>query len=733
MVRIGRIAGMLLAGALGCMAANTETVLKNFAFPPKGYSLGSGLTGGPAGELYGTTESGGPTNSGVVYRIDASGMTVLYYFTGGADGGFPEGHLARDSAGNLYGATLFGGQGDHGVVYMLDPTGKETVLYAFAGPLDRGGPESGVIRDEAGNLYGTTLSGGVYGDGMLFKIDPAGHETVLYSFNEKSGGGGPTGTLIRSSGGDFYGTTFGGGSAGWGTVFKVDAKGHETVLHNFRFARGGFPRSGVIRDAAGNFYGTTSVGGAGCAKQGCGVVFKLDPRGNYTVLYGFTGPGGQYPYSGVIRDEAGNLYGTASDGGALLGGVVYKVDPSGNETVLLNFPGGSRPVDGVIRDAAGNLYGTIPVGGRAGLGAVYKIDPSGVETVLHSFLGSRPGSYPTAGVIGDSTGALYGTTRFGGEDDVGVVYKLDAGGETVLYSFTGGADGGSPSSGVMRDSAGNLYGTTEFGGAAGFGVVFMVDPSRNETVLYSFQGGDDGAHPRGGVIRDAEGNLYGTTLDGGAAGLGCVFKLDASGNETILHMFTGGPDGSNPYGGVIRDQAGNLFGTATNGGGRSDAGVVFKVDGAGNETIVHQFGGPGDGAAPSSGLIMDAKGNLYGTTTAGGIGDSGAVYEVDAGGGERVLYSFLGIENGYRPGGGLTRDAAGNFYGTTIYGGTWDAGIVFMLSPAGQETVLYQFTDGVDGGLPLAGVIRDSAGNLFGTASSGGAKGWGVVFKVAGQ
>ena len=241
------------------------------------------------------------------------------------------------------------------------------------------------------------------------------------------------------------------------------------MLHNFRFAEGNRPRSGVIRDAAGNLYGATETGGSGCAQQGCGVVFKLDPSGKYSVLYRFTGPGGEYSESGVIRDAAGNLYGTALGGGAQGDGVVYKVDPSGNETVLFSFApgaGGNRPITAVIRDAAGNLYGTTLSGGPANVGVVYKLDPSGVETVIHGFRGGRSGAYPTAGVIGDSTGALYGTTAYGGVYGAGVVYKLDAGGETVLYSFTGGADGRIPYSGVIRDSAGNLYGTTQSGGAA---------------------------------------------------------------------------------------------------------------------------------------------------------------------------------------------------------------------------------------------------------------------------
>ena len=189
------------------------------------------------------------------------------------------------------------------------------------------------------------------------------------------------------------------------------------------------------------------------------------------------------------------------------------------------------------------------------------------ETLLHHFASLPQGAYPEAGVVRDPAGNLYGTTVNGGAAGWGVVFKLDtAGRQTVLYNFTGGADGGNPSGGVIGDSAGNFYGTTLNGGAASWGVVFKLDKSGHETVLYSFTGGTDGWNPSGGVIRDSAGNLYGTTQIGGAVGWGVVFKLDKSGQETVPYSFTGGTDGWNPSGGVIRYSAGNLYGTTQIGG-----------------------------------------------------------------------------------------------------------------------------------------------------------------------
>jgi uncharacterized repeat protein (TIGR03803 family) len=340
-------------------------------------------------------------------------------------------------------------------------------------------------------------------------------------------------------------------------------------------------------------------------------------------------PKGANPFAGVVRDLAGNLYGTTTYGGEKFCGfygtgcgVVYKLDPAGHEKRLYAFMGladGGTPSYAGVIDSAGNLYGTTSQGGQGvpGSGVVYKLDPAGQETVLYTFTGGSDGANPSFGVVRDSAGNLYGTTG-GGGDCCGVVFKIDPSGQyTVLYTFTGGADGGYPGGGVIRDSAGNLYGTTENGGdlsctaffSPGCGVVFKVDPSGQETVLYSFTGGADGGFPFvAGVIRDPAGNLYGTTFAGGGSGCndsggfgtdgcGVVYKLDTSGQETVLHTFTGGSDGGNPFPGLVRDRAGNLYGTTGGGGDLSctfypyapGCGVVFKVDPSGQETVLYSF------------------------------------------------------------------------------------------------------------------------------------------------
>jgi uncharacterized repeat protein (TIGR03803 family) len=256
---------------------------------------------------------------------------------------------------------------------------------------------------------------------------------------------------------------------------------------------------------------------------------------------------------------------------------------------------------------------------------VFQLDPSGNPTVLYSFTGGSDGAYPEAGVIADVAGNLYGTTISGGANDAGTVFQLTpAGALNVLYSFTGGSDGALPWAGMIADAPGNLYGTTYGGGASGQGTVFKLDPSGTLTVLYSFTGGND-ASPWAGLIADTAGNLYGTTE--GGDGPGEVFQLTPSGTLTVLHSFTGGSDGAYPEAGVIADVAGNLYGT-TWGGGAGGQGTLFQLTPSDTLTVLHSFTGGSDGAWPGGDLLVDAAGNLYGTTTGGGAGGQGAVFEL---------------------------------------------------------------------------------------------------------
>ena len=645
----------------------------------------------------------------------AATSVVLHRFNDRMPHGInPYAGVVRDTAGNLYGTTLAGGRGNGGggVVFKVNPAGSETVLHEFQGGTDGVSPTDGVILDAAGNLYGTTKQGGSANQGVVYKVAPGGQETVLYTFTGGTDGGNPAGGLVLDSAGSVYGTTLGGGIAegtqGDGVIFKLSASGQEMVLYTFTTP--GEP-TGVIRDAAGDLFGTLQTGGA----QGAGAIYELSAAGQFSLLYSF--PTGDYeslPLGHLIRDSAGNIYGACMSGGATGAGMVYKLDPQAAVTVLYTFTGGAdggNPQAGLVRDAAGNLYGAAQRGGSAGgHGVVFIVDPAGQETVLHSFTNQLDGGTPNGALVRDPAGNLLGTTVYGGENgNSGVVYRLDtAGTETSLYLFPGGPSGGrEPKGGVIRDSIGNLYGTTYHGGVYGAGLVYELDTSGRFSVLYPFTGGADGALPSAGLILDSEGNLYGTTQAGGAWGEGAVYKVDPSGKETVLYSFTGALDGALPMSGVIGDPGGNLYGT-TQGGGEFGYGVVYKLDPSGKQTVLHTFTNGADGGSPQAGVIMDSEANLYGTTTYGGqinyeALNYGVVYKLDAEGNQTTLYTFRGPPtggDGAHPYSGVVMDPAGNLYGTTNQGGTTGCacGIVYRIDTSGNETVLYKF--GANGGFP---------------------------------
>ena len=306
---------------------------------------------------------------------------------------------------------------------------------------------------------------------------------------------------------------------------------------------------------------------------------------------------------------------------------------------------------------------------------------------------------------------------------------------TVLYTFNGSPDGANPRAGLILDSRGTLYGTTVGGGVTtcqftGCGVAFKLDATGKETVLHRFRQGSlgGGTKPLGRLVRDAMGNLYGSASAGGyddcADGCGSVFKLDKTGKETVLLSFRSEGAGQGPQG-LIRDSTGNLYGNAGAGGLCKTCGLVFKLSSTNNYSVLHKFKGASDGANPIGALVRDPEGRLYGATVGGGTsgcGGSGCgtVFKVNQKQKHTMLYKFAGGTDGAFPFAGVVRDSAGNLYGTTEAGGVpgcsgFGCGTVFKLDPTGKETVLYTFTGGTDGGLPLAGVVRDAAGNLYGT------------------
>ena len=742
----------------------SQKVLYSFgATPTDGKYPYGNLVFDAAGNLFGTTFEGGLASStcssgcGTVFKLthNANGTwteTQLHKYSGAPNPQYPL-SIAIDSAGNLYGNSQQGGhnycfgESGCGTVFELVPNGSggytSTVLHEFSGT-DGQNPVGNLFLDSAGNVFGATESSANFQTGVVYELSPVAgggwtEATIASGLVDDIEGG-----VTLGSDGNLYGTTR-------STVFQLVPGGSGTwitnTLYTFEtnpFTFGWYAIGSVIFDAAGNLYGSTLYGGpypqSGCNDfEGCGTVYQLTKQANGTwsekVLHAFTSKtDGAAPLAGPVFDNVGNLFVPASAG------------------------------------AAGNCYTSTT---QYGCGAVVKLAPNGsggwTTTGVFNF-NPTDGATPNGGLLADGLGNFYGTATYGGQYAQGEVYKLSqlngVWAKTKIYEFKGSSDGATPLASLILDSSGNLYGTAAGGGSGycttfytGCGLVFELSPQSNgtwtETVLHQFTPSEGGT-PMGPLVFDSAGNLYGTTGYGGRSscfgeGCGMVFELSPAGGNTwteqVLYSFRGGLDGGVASGTLVVDSSGNVFGTASY-GGKIDGGLAFKLSSSGGvwtETVIHNFGGT-DGYAPHSGLIADAAGNLYGTAGVG-LNGFGTVFELSpAGNGtwtEKTLYNFNGPPNdGTAPYSNVTFDLAGNLYGTTTYGGSGticnigdgSCGTVFKLVPNGSggwtESVLYSFASNQDGGLPYAGVVVDSAGNVYGTTTINGVGHQGTVFEI---
>jgi uncharacterized repeat protein (TIGR03803 family) len=446
-------------------------------------------------------------------------------------------------------------------------------------------------------------------------------------------------------------------------------------------------------------------------------------------------------------------------GGALYTGVEVSIGPSQIQQVAGGLPRVSQNLYNtatrqLIIPAAeynGTIYTNVTASVTAGQIQQVQGGPQLLDTLVYSFAGTGMGYTPNSGLVQGTDGNFYGTTNSGGSAGYGIVFQLTPSGQfTLLHSFGGNTtDGGNPAGPLVADAQGNFYGVATIGGAHGQGSVFKITPGGQETQLYSFSGNggvpnsNDGATPVG-LLLATDGNFYGTTVSGGTAGWGTVFKMTSSGSESILYSFVGGQtDGQSPQAGLVQGSDGNLYGTTASGGPRGE-GTVFRISTGGTEGVLHYFTDLTDGSIPYSVLIQATDGNLYGTTYAGGSYGGGTVFRVaPTTGAETVLYSFSGggAQAGSPDGAGVftgvIQATDGDIYGSTNFGGAYNDGVVFRITMSGAATMLHSFTGSgglagsTDGAVPT-GLLQASDGNLYGTAYVGGATGNGAVFKLLG-
>ncbi|MBY0522985.1 MAG: hypothetical protein K2R98_06285 [Gemmataceae bacterium] len=717
----------------------------------------------------GQTRSFRPCLESLEQRLAPAAVSTLASLVPFPYGTNPQAGLVRDSSGNLFGTTVYGGASNEGTVYELSPTGGGgytiTTLVSF-NRTNGANPQANLILDGSGNLFGTTYNGGASSGGTAFELSPAGGGgytlTTLVDFNGTNGIH-PQASLLRDSSGNLFGTTAGDAS-NQGTVFRLSpASGNVynlTTLLSFTGGNGAAPRASLVQDSSGNLFGTTSLAGP----LNNGTVFKLSRNGGggytLTTLYAFDGTHGGAPQSALLLDTTGHLFGTAGDR-------VFELSPAGggyNYTTLAIFDGtnGLYSYAGLIEDGAGNLFGTttgsfLTFPPTYWPGFVFELSPAGggnyTLTTLSSF-GQFEAHHPEASLLLDGAGNLFGTTYDGGISNGGGVFELSpAGGgsynRTTVATFDE-FNGTAPQAGLVRDSSGNLFGTAAYGGPSavgifpGDGTVFKLTPAAGGgydlTNLVLFNG-TNGANPFGGLVMDGSGNLFGTTSGGGTSDDGTLFELSPAGggayNLTTLVNFTG-TNGANPHAGLIMDGSGNLFGTTQGGGTAGGYGTVFELSptgGGGYNLVTLVSFNSTNGAQPAGGLVEDSAGNLFGTTLAGGPANLGTVFELSpVGGGAYSLATLVSFNstNGSDPVGGLIRDSSGNFFGTTAGGGPSDNGTLFELSPVGgggyNLATLLNFN--FTNGRGPTGLTADSSGDLFGATSGGGTAAAGTVFAV---
>jgi uncharacterized repeat protein (TIGR03803 family) len=572
------------------------TVLKSFAGGPgDGNIPRAELVQGSDGALYGTTFAGGPRIYwGTVFKLntDGTGYTILHNFGNlDFDDGRPLGGLIQGTDGALYGTTQQGGTSGLGTVFKINTDGTGyTTLRSFS---NSGGdgvlPDAGLVQGSDGALYGTTDQGGSNHRGTVFKLNPDGTGyAVLRSFSDS-----PAAGLVQGSDGALYGTTPVGGSSDSGTVFKLNTDGTGyTVLRSFSVSGGdGLDAFGAVQGSDGALYGVTLGGGT----SGGGTVFKVNTDGTgYALLQTFLGGQNGARPNPVVQGNDGALYGTTEIGGSSGSGTVFKINTDGSGfTVLLAFssiPGdiAAYPVGRLVQGTDGTLYGTTQQGGNNGSGTVFKISPDGQNyQVLYSFAYA---AWPAAGLTIGPDGALYGTTWLGGDWSYGSVFKLSPDGQNfqTLYSFNGNNEG-YPQATVVFGANGLLYGATGSDDGTemdpsgnslsfvGYGTVFSLSPDgQSYQVLHNF-GGSDGAYPRAGLAIGADGLLYGTTFRGGSSSRGTVFNISPNGQTfNSLHSFSG-TDGANPAASLAVGKNGSLYGT-TSKGGDMGLGTVFSIE-----------------------------------------------------------------------------------------------------------------------------------------------------------
>ncbi|HQQ97292.1 MAG TPA: hypothetical protein PLX35_08510 [Cyclobacteriaceae bacterium] len=688
------------------------TVKYNFVTDFPGVSPQSGLTLAN-GKFYGVTNSGGANDVGLLFEYDPINDTYTKkHDFDGTNGSYPYSAMVLANNGLLYGLTYQGGTNDYGVLYSYDPVNNIfTNLNSLSATLG-GRPQGNLMQAANGKLYALMMVGGANAGGTLIEYTIAGN--TLAKKVDLPAGAAPTGELIEASG-LLFGMTYGGGSNGVGTLFEYDPVNVTfTVRANFDGAgSGSYPNGSLLKASNGLLYGMASLGGA----NGFGTLFEYNTgTTTLTKKIDFNSSNGALPQSKLYQATDTNLYGTTTNGGANNEGVLFRyVIGTNSLTVRANFNSadiGSNPASSLMQAVDGKLYSVAPYGGPTSNGTLFAYDPTNdAMSKRVDFSNSSNGSNPQAGMVQAPNGLFYGMTSLGGANAQGVLYEYDP----ALGTYTSKVDlslagtGGAPAGTLVLASNGNLYGMTSAGGANGDGVIFEYFPgSISVSVKVNFNAATIGSAPKGTLMQPASGSLlYGMTSAGGPSSHGTLFAFDpGTGSLTVKYTFTATSEGTSPQGSLVQAANGKLYGT-TSAGGAGTSGVLFEYD-INTDTYAKKVDFTGsNGANPYGDIVQATDGKLYGMTNGGGANSNGIIYQYDpyvTTSNYAVKFSFNGAASGSAPYGALVESSPGKLYGTTSSGGAQSSGTFFQYDIAGTFTKIKDL-GGADGASPLYGSL----------------------------
>jgi len=676
--------------------------------------------------LYGTTFFGGANATGVISKVTvgANDLAVLKSF--GAYAGVPQRtRLLQASDGKFYGMS---GGGSFVGIFSFDVSTSTFVRLKDFSEFS-GYPAGSLVEASNGKLYGVSMWGGTNGSGVIFSFDLSSLTLTKLKDFEDSDGSNPLG-IMQAADGKLYGVTSAGGINNLGVIFSFDpATESFAKLFDFDETEGAPSPEDLVQAADGKLYGTTVAGGLNSS----GIIFSFDASSSgFTKMFDFDGAQGSGPTGGLLQATNGKLYGMCTGGGLFDDGVIFSFDPASSVYTLvknLALTDASSPKGNLIEGLDGKLYGMTYTGGATNTGVIFSLDPLSSEYTKLKDLDYTTGDMPLGSLMKTTDGTFYGMTTYGGGSDLGVIFSFNPVTTTYtkLKDISNNETGANPSAGLLKAKDRKLYGMTTSGGSFGAGIIFSFDPlGLTFTKLVDFDI-VNGANPYGYFVQATDCKLYAMTSAGGTNGMGVIFSFDPSSSTLVkLHDFDG-VNGAHPYGSLLQATDGKLYGVSgsvTNPCGRfdpCDGGLIFSFDPVSSTFLkIKDFGAP---VGQSLGLIQGQDGKFYGMTRT----NPGFLFSFDPVSKNLEQLKTFGGDDGAIPSGLLTQAQNGKLYGTTIQGGTNDAGVLFAFDPVSLAfTKLKDF--GIEGTYPYGSLVQASDKKLYGTTISGGSGLQGIIF-----